>query len=141
MKKYLLLLMLVLVLTGCSKSKSIVIEVKEEEIEKVKIELNTKDGLDMEQKEDIVVFKKDKKEIATSEFSSKMYCDAILEQVATLDSVLVLEEEKDSIFYEYDKTSYIYYTRIKDANSCLTIQSASKESVEEIRENLTLTVE
>lgn len=140
MKKSLLLLILVLILAGCNKSKKIVIDVNEES-EKVKIELNTNGGIDMEQKEQIIVFKKDKKEIATSEFSSEMYCDAIFEQIATLDNVLVIEETKDSIFYEYDKNEYVYYTRIKDAKSCLTIHSPSKESVKEIRENISLTVE
>ena len=84
MKKSLLLVAVVLLLAGCTTSKSLTLKVTTEKQEDIKVKLNTTDGLDMKQDGNELIFSKDDKEVASSNFQTKANCDAIFEQIATI---------------------------------------------------------
>lgn len=141
MKKSLLLVAVVLLLAGCTTSKSLTLKVTTEKQEDIKVKLNTTDGLDMKQDGNELIFSKDDKEVASSNFQTKANCDAIFEQIATITTVEVFEENDDIVFYFYEG-EYIHLSRIEDGNACFALKSSESEKlVEEIYENLTITVE
>lgn len=141
MKKSLLLVAVVLLLAGCTTSKSLTLKVSTEKEEEIKVKLNTTDGLDMKQDGNELIYSKDDKEVALSNFQHKANCDAIFEQIATIDTVEVIDEKDDLVFYFYDG-EYIHLSRIEKGNACFAIKSTESEDiVKEIYENVTVTVE